>query len=258
MTLITWTCSRLTPVLPIARSRAYYPPSVLAKRDVVRRQLFTRPVFTTKTVHEITSRKPSTQEESRRENGGYIGETSKVDGVWRIVVGLSLIPAFGTLYQRLTLPESVRFKKSQGHGEHHLNDAHTSGDVDLEKRGEKGEKGSQIGSSGDARDMEISGMAGIARGIVRRDAVNDRLRRIEAETNRRTEEARRPAPVQLTQRESHRGEAGPRRGMEEKERRYTDTETPDEMEGEDGEQPTRPQHTSLYASIYSLPCKPPP
>ena len=127
-----------------------------------------------------------------------------------------------------------------------------------EKPGEKGEKGSQIGSSGDARDMEISGMAGIARGIVRRDAVNDRLRRIEAETNRRTEEARRPAPVQLTQRESHRGEAGPRRGMEEKERRYTDTETPDEMEGEDGEQPTRPQHTSLYASIYSPPCKPPP
>ncbi|KAH7907097.1 major facilitator superfamily domain-containing protein [Hygrophoropsis aurantiaca] len=41
------------------------------------------------------------------------GETSKVDGVWRIVVGLSLIPAFGTLYQRLTLPESTRFKKSQ-------------------------------------------------------------------------------------------------------------------------------------------------
>ncbi|TFY68972.1 hypothetical protein EVJ58_g697 [Rhodofomes roseus] len=41
------------------------------------------------------------------------GETSKVDGVWRILVGLSLIPAFGTLYQRLTLPESNRFKASQ-------------------------------------------------------------------------------------------------------------------------------------------------
>lgn len=40
-------------------------------------------------------------------------ETSKVDGVWRIVIGLSLIPAFGTLYQRLTLPESTRYKKSQ-------------------------------------------------------------------------------------------------------------------------------------------------
>ncbi|KAJ6483258.1 major facilitator superfamily domain-containing protein [Mycena sanguinolenta] len=57
------------------------------------------------------------------------GKTSKVDGVWRIVVGVSLIPAFGTLYQRLTLPESDRFKESQGqaqevneiqlqHGEH--------------------------------------------------------------------------------------------------------------------------------------------
>ncbi|KAI0060473.1 MFS general substrate transporter [Artomyces pyxidatus] len=37
------------------------------------------------------------------------GETSKVDGVWRIVIALSLIPALGTLYQRLTLPESTRF-----------------------------------------------------------------------------------------------------------------------------------------------------
>ncbi|KAF7326084.1 MFS domain-containing protein [Mycena kentingensis (nom. inval.)] len=41
------------------------------------------------------------------------GKTSKVDGVWRIVVGVSLVPAFATLYQRLTLPESTRFKKSQ-------------------------------------------------------------------------------------------------------------------------------------------------
>ncbi|KAI0073026.1 MFS general substrate transporter [Panus rudis PR-1116 ss-1] len=41
------------------------------------------------------------------------GETSKVDGVWRIVVGLSLIPAFGTLYQRLTLPEAKRFEDSK-------------------------------------------------------------------------------------------------------------------------------------------------
>jgi MFS transporter, PHS family, inorganic phosphate transporter len=41
------------------------------------------------------------------------GKTSKVDGVWRIVVGLSLIPAFGTLYQRLTMPEAERFQKSQ-------------------------------------------------------------------------------------------------------------------------------------------------
>ncbi|KAG6807989.1 hypothetical protein H0H92_005797 [Tricholoma furcatifolium] len=41
------------------------------------------------------------------------GKTSKVDGVWRIVVGLSLIPAFGTLYYRLTMPESTRFLASQ-------------------------------------------------------------------------------------------------------------------------------------------------
>ncbi|KAF8073324.1 inorganic phosphate transporter [Lyophyllum atratum] len=41
------------------------------------------------------------------------GEVSKVDGVWRIVVGVSLVPAFATLYQRLTLPESTRFLASQ-------------------------------------------------------------------------------------------------------------------------------------------------
>ncbi|KAJ7911896.1 hypothetical protein B0H13DRAFT_2327876 [Mycena leptocephala] len=40
------------------------------------------------------------------------GKTSKVDAM-RIVVGVSLIPAFGTLYQRLTLPESDRFKEAQ-------------------------------------------------------------------------------------------------------------------------------------------------
>ncbi|KLO16414.1 inorganic phosphate transporter [Schizopora paradoxa] len=42
------------------------------------------------------------------------GETSKVDGVWRVVVGLSLVPAFGTLYQRLTLPEAVKYEEAQG------------------------------------------------------------------------------------------------------------------------------------------------
>jgi len=44
------------------------------------------------------------------------GETSKVDGVWRILIGLSLVPAFGTLYQRLTLPESRKFEAARaGH-----------------------------------------------------------------------------------------------------------------------------------------------
>ncbi|KAG8688633.1 hypothetical protein FRC08_011322 [Ceratobasidium sp. 394] len=41
------------------------------------------------------------------------GQVYKVDAVWRIVVGLSLIPAFGTLYQRLTLPESTRYSKTR-------------------------------------------------------------------------------------------------------------------------------------------------
>ena len=33
--------------------------------------------------------------------------------VWRILVGLSLVPAFGTLYQRLTLPEATRYEESR-------------------------------------------------------------------------------------------------------------------------------------------------
>ncbi|KZT59377.1 MFS general substrate transporter [Calocera cornea HHB12733] len=40
---------------------------------------------------------------------------SKTDGVWRIIVGLALIPAFGTLYQRLTLPESIRYTRAIQH-----------------------------------------------------------------------------------------------------------------------------------------------
>ncbi|KAF4580540.1 hypothetical protein EYR38_003139 [Pleurotus pulmonarius] len=33
------------------------------------------------------------------------GEINKLDTVWRITMGLSLVPAFATVYQRLTLPE---------------------------------------------------------------------------------------------------------------------------------------------------------
>jgi len=39
--------------------------------------------------------------------------TTELNEVWRILVGLSLIPAFGTLYQRLTLPESNRYNASK-------------------------------------------------------------------------------------------------------------------------------------------------
>ncbi|CUA71144.1 Putative inorganic phosphate transporter C8E4,01c [Schizosaccharomyces pombe 972h-] [Rhizoctonia solani] len=41
------------------------------------------------------------------------GHTNQVDAVWRIIVGLSLIPAFGTLYQRFVMPESARFNKTR-------------------------------------------------------------------------------------------------------------------------------------------------
>ncbi|KIP07902.1 hypothetical protein PHLGIDRAFT_23820 [Phlebiopsis gigantea 11061_1 CR5-6] len=61
------------------------------------------------------------------------GHTSKVDGVWRIVIGLSLIPAFGTLYQRLTLPESTRFKEASkiGHEEENMAELKAQADADV-------------------------------------------------------------------------------------------------------------------------------
>ncbi|KAF8518837.1 MFS inorganic phosphate transporter [Hysterangium stoloniferum] len=41
------------------------------------------------------------------------GKISRTDGTWRIVVGISLVPAFGTLYHRLTLPEARRYVKAK-------------------------------------------------------------------------------------------------------------------------------------------------
>lgn len=59
-------------------------------------------------------------ESSKLDGGTYLtslGHSTRVCSsslsVWRIVVGLSLIPAFGTLYQRLTLPESTRYEDSK-------------------------------------------------------------------------------------------------------------------------------------------------
>ncbi|CAE6508139.1 unnamed protein product [Rhizoctonia solani] len=61
------------------------------------------------------------------------GQVYKIDAVWRIVVGLSLIPAFGTLYQRLTLPESTRFNKTRNT---EADEAQKETDPENEKEGE--------------------------------------------------------------------------------------------------------------------------
>lgn len=64
------------------------------------------------------------------------------DIVWRIVVGVSLVPAFGTLYQRLTLPEAKRYTEAQEmtSGNFNPNDSSDTikkngGAVDTEKAG---------------------------------------------------------------------------------------------------------------------------
>lgn len=40
-------------------------------------------------------------------------ERSKLNGAWRIIAGVVLIPCLATLYQRITLPESTKFKNAR-------------------------------------------------------------------------------------------------------------------------------------------------
>lgn len=40
------------------------------------------------------------------------GEYNQLDAVWRIQIGVALVPAFATLYQRLTMPESKKYLQS--------------------------------------------------------------------------------------------------------------------------------------------------
>ena len=41
------------------------------------------------------------------------GNVQHADKIWRILIGLSLVPAIGTLYARLTLPESTKYELTQ-------------------------------------------------------------------------------------------------------------------------------------------------
>ncbi|MCJ1389418.1 Inorganic phosphate transporter pho84 [Xylographa bjoerkii] len=41
------------------------------------------------------------------------GEYNQLDAVWRIQMGLGLVPAFATLYQRLTMPEGKKYLESK-------------------------------------------------------------------------------------------------------------------------------------------------
>lgn len=81
------------------------------------------------------------------------GETSKVDGVWRVIVGLSLIPAFGTLYQRLTLPESTRYISAQKIKDgDHANEA--ADDIDELKKEKEPENAKTQNSADDAGEVD--------------------------------------------------------------------------------------------------------
>ncbi|KAF7351733.1 MFS inorganic phosphate transporter [Mycena sanguinolenta] len=81
------------------------------------------------------------------------GETSKVDGVWRIVVGLSLIPAFGTLYQRLTLAESTRFLASQKTQSEKLEDEKTENERTPKRDDAQAEPDSPVETTRDSANV---------------------------------------------------------------------------------------------------------
>jgi len=71
--------------------------------------------------------------------------------VWRICVGLSLVPCFATLYQRLTLPEATRYNEAQSravgedadienkkHGDAHVEEKPvTEGATDIDGNGNR-------------------------------------------------------------------------------------------------------------------------
>ncbi|KAK0210703.1 phosphate transporter [Desarmillaria ectypa] len=87
------------------------------------------------------------------------GETSKVDGgmfLWRIIVGVSLVPAFGTLYQRLTLPESTRFIESQKQTENDDIEQVKKAQQEAEAAGDTKEKDSATESSVEDPDTAVT------------------------------------------------------------------------------------------------------
>ncbi|KAH9474334.1 putative metabolite transporter C2H8.02 [Psilocybe cubensis] len=82
------------------------------------------------------------------------GETSKVDGVWRIIVGISLVPAFGTLYQRLTLPESTRYLSAQKHKE--AMEAEATDEISQLKKAQAEEEIKMANLSGAKKDESVT------------------------------------------------------------------------------------------------------
>jgi PHS family inorganic phosphate transporter-like MFS transporter len=62
------------------------------------------------------------------------GHPKYIDRAWRLLIGLSLIPAFATLYARLTLPESTKYKLTKEDSDSHLE---STSDKDLDKDLEK-------------------------------------------------------------------------------------------------------------------------
>ncbi|KLO05379.1 MFS general substrate transporter [Schizopora paradoxa] len=82
-----------------------------------------------------------------------------VDGVWRICVGLSLVPAVGTLYQRLTLPEARRWREARGDdvagdGTDGAEKGDVVGDGEKEKKALGGGKGGKR-IDGDGADDDV-------------------------------------------------------------------------------------------------------
>ncbi|KAE8230745.1 hypothetical protein CF326_g4248 [Tilletia indica] len=67
------------------------------------------------------------------------GDVHKLDGAWRILQGLSLVPAFGVIYYRFTLVESSRFQRAK-----ELQDSPSSIEVQSEENSQKDGKDGKV------------------------------------------------------------------------------------------------------------------
>ncbi|KAI0088458.1 MFS general substrate transporter [Irpex rosettiformis] len=103
------------------------------------------------------------------------GHTSKVDGVWRICVGLSLVPAFGTLYQRLRLPESTRFEEMRKVGRH-VEDGDVGGDeiAELKDKKQVNESATEKEVSQESSGIEVEGALtqAVPHGVSKKEAID--------------------------------------------------------------------------------------
>lgn len=79
-------------------------------------------------------------------------DVAKLNGAWRIIAGVILVPCLGTLYQRITLPESTKYKNARALQENPdlLKKGLVASDVIQTNSAEKTKEGFEAADSGSA------------------------------------------------------------------------------------------------------------